>query len=160
MHTIIAAPGVSASPPPPGGVGLPAATLANGDFATGDLQGWQSSGDPFTLIQGSDGHWRLTTNGPPKGAGAAGQMWQDFTVDSKTSELRFSVSGGDATVRLMHGDEVVRASRGRRTNSPETPVRWLLSEFRGQTLRLLIEDDLTQDWGFVTTSGFQFVREP
>jgi hypothetical protein len=39
-------------------------------------------------------------------------------------------------------------------------VRWFLSEFRGETLRLLIEDDLTGPWGFVTTTGFQFVREP
>jgi len=160
MRTIIAEPGVTASPPPPRGQGLPPATLTNGDFATGDLQGWQSSGDPFTLIQGTDGHWRLTTYVQPQGDGVVGQLWQDFTLDSTTRELRFSVSGGDATVKLMHGDEVVRASRGRRTNSTETPVRWYLSEFRGETLRLLIEDDLTEGWGFVTTSGFQFVREP
>jgi len=160
MRTIVAEPGVTASPPPPRGQGLPPATLTNGDFATGNLLGWQGSGDPFALVQGSDGHWRLTTDVEPMGDGVVGRLWQDFTLDSQTSELRFSVSGGDAAVKLLHGNEVVRASRGRRTNSPETPVRWFLSEFRGETLRLLIEDDLTGPWGFVTTTGFQFVREP
>jgi len=160
MRTIVAEPGVTASPPPPRGQGFPPATLTNGDFATGSLLGWQGSGGPFALVQGSDGHWRLTTYVQPQGEGVVGRLWQDFTLDSTTRELRFSVSGGDAVVKLLHGDEVVRTTRGRRTNSPETPVRWFLSEFSGEYLRLLIEDDLTAPWGFVTTTGFEFVREP
>ena len=84
-----------------------------------------------------------------------GKLWQDFTVDSTTSELRFAVHGGDARVVLMRGNEIVRATRARRTNDTATPVVWTLSRFRGQTLRLMIEDSLTSAWGFITTTGFE-----
>jgi len=160
VRSIVAEPGVSASPPPPKGAGLPPATLINGDFAAGDLRGWLTSGDSFAVIPGNDGHWRLTTYVPPKGGGVLGEIWQEFKLDSKTHELRFAVSGGDAAVKLYHGPDVIRASRGRRTNSTETPVRWLLDDLSGETVRLAIVDDLTDSWGFVTVSGFEFVRDP
>ena len=151
---------MAASPPPPKGVGLPPAALANGDFSTGDLQGWQSSGDSFAVFQGTDSRWRLTTYVPPNGDAVVGALWQEFVVDAKTHELRFGVSGGDATVRLYRGNEVVRTSRGRRDNSVETPVHWLLDDLHGETVRLAIEDRSTGAWGFVTTTGFEFIRDP
>lgn len=161
MRTIVAAPGVYASPPPPRGTDLPPAALVNGDFATGDLTGWQTTGDPFVVYQGPDGQWRLTT-----GVAAEGEAWQDFSVDAKTHELRFAVSGGDAaSVKLLllrEGEIVatVRTSRGRRSDTQATTVRWLLDDLHGETVRLLIEDHSTDPWGYVTTTGFSFVQTP
>jgi len=93
----------------------------------------------------------------PKGEAAVGQLWQDFTVDEKTSELRFWIHGGDAAVKLLRGADTVRATRGRRRNDPETLVRWQLAELRGQTVRLLVDDPLTGDWGFVGARGFELL---
>jgi hypothetical protein len=91
----------------------------------------------------------------PGGDAATGQLWQDFTVDSQTSELRFFIHGGDAAVKLLVNGDEVRASRGRRDNAVETEVRWRLEPFRGQTVRLLIDDDLTAPWGFVGARAFE-----
>ena len=46
-------------------------------------------------------------------------------------------------------------SRGRRSNEQELEVRWRLEEFRGQTVRLLVDDGLSEAWGFVGVRGFQ-----
>jgi len=172
MRTIVAEPGVSASPPPPAGTGLPRATLVNGDFAAENLNGWQTSGEPFAVYQGSDGRWRLTTNVPSEGGTAVqGEAWQDFVVDAKTHELRFSVSGGDAadtrvSVKLLllgTGNEVVatvRASRGTGSDSQQRTVHWLLDDLHGKKVRLLIEDHSIDTWGYVTTTGFTLVQSP
>ena len=164
MRTIVAEPGVSASPPPPAGVGLPRATLVNGNFADG-LTGWQTdpAGDLF-VVQAAGAGWQLTTNVPSKGGTAEGAMWQDFTVDAKTHELHFAVSGGLSTdtsvsvklVLLATGD-VVRASRGPGA-SASRQVHWLLDDLHGQTLRLLIED--RSPTSYVTTTGFTLVQSP
>ncbi|MFE8598942.1 DUF4185 domain-containing protein [Archangium violaceum] len=141
--------------PPPGGVGLPRTALTNPDFTQG-FTGWGRSGDVFGIFTGGDGRGRVTTYLQPKGDGLTGAIWQDFTVDAATRELSFFVHGGDAQVRLLRGGEVIRTTRGRRTNSPELPVTWTLSSYRGETLRLLVEDTLTGPWGFVGAGAFGF----
>jgi hypothetical protein len=153
MRTVLAESGVVVNRPERG-VGLPRASLANGDFTAG-LSGWQASGDPFTVFTGTDGRPRLTTFVAPLGDGAVGRMWQPLTVDSGTSEIVFSVHGGTGRVELHHGSEIVRSTHGRRTNDPETPVRWRISEYHGETLELVIVDDQTGPWGFIGTSGFE-----
>lgn len=35
-------------------------------------------------------------------------------------------------------------------------MRWRLEEYRGEKLRLLIDDDLAGVWGFVGAHGFAF----
>jgi len=152
MRTVMAAPGIPAEPPAHG-QGLPPAAIVNGDFAGGSLAGWSASGDAFATFQGEDGAWRVTTYGADAEA-TRGELWQDFTVDAGTSELRFLLHGGDARVELRLGDEVVRTSHGRRDNDTELDVRWRLEEFRGETLRLAIVDDLSGAWGFVGTRSF------
>jgi Domain of unknown function (DUF4185) len=164
MKTVVARPGATASPPPSRGGRLPPASLVNGDFGTGDLRGWQSSGDTFATFKGTDGRWRVTTYTLAKGDNATGQLWQDFTVDANTKALRFWVHGGEATIKLLRGGEVIRATRGRSghepRNSPETPVCWQLGENAGDQLRLMIDDQNTGPWGFVGTTGFQFLTQP
>jgi hypothetical protein len=157
VHLVRAHLGPEGAPftPPVKGANLPKAALVNGDFATGDLTGWSQSGDPFVVFQGKDAKPRVTTFVQPKGDKAMGKLWQDFTVDATTSELRFYIHGGHARVVLLDGADVVRASRGLDQNEPETLVRWHLESLRGRALRLQIEDDVTDAWGFVGARGFE-----
>ena len=163
VRTILALPGVSALPPPAKGTHLSKAKLVNGDFATGDLSGWQTdpSGDSFTVQ--ADPVWKLTTYVPSAGGPAGkGKIWQDFRVDAKTHELRFAVSAGSSTdatvsvklVRLRTGD-VVRASRGPGWSLRQ--VAWRLDDLHGETVRLLIED--RSPTSYITTTGFTFVQD-
>ena len=139
------------------GAGRPKAELVNGAFAAGNFSGWQSSGDAFALVKNGDGDWSVTSHVLPKGVKTVGKLWQDFTVDAATGELRFWVRGGQASVRLLRGEEVIRETRGRNTNATETLVRWHLETLRGQTLRVQIEDDLTDTWGFIAARGFELL---
>jgi hypothetical protein len=50
---------------------------------------------------------------------------------------------------------VVRRSRGRRDNDVETEVRWQLAGLRGETVRVVIVDDLAGAWGFVGAGAFE-----
>jgi hypothetical protein len=135
------------------GAGLPRATLQNGDFSAG-LSGWRASGQGFGVAVGPDGKRHVTTFVAPAGDAVVGQLSQEFTVDAVTRELSFFVHGGDARVVLMRGDEVVRSTTGRRTNDVRMPVVWTLTEFRGETLRVVVDDSLTGSWGFVSASEF------
>ncbi len=152
MRTVLGAPGATFTPPARG-AGLPRATLANGDFAGGSLGGWTQEGDAFVTFQDASGAWRVSTYGAA-GDATTGRLYQDFTVDAATKELAFAIHGGDARVTLTRDGDVVRSSHGRRTNDVETQVVWNLEEYRGETLRLAIEDDLTASWGFVGARGF------
>lgn len=127
--------------------------LVNGDFATGDTRGWSAQGDPFVVFE-LGGTKALTTYGAKQDA-TVGKLWQEFTVGAATSELSFRVHGGSCAVNLLDGDRVIRASRGRKTNDVETAVRWRLDGLRGKTLRLVIDDDQTNPWGFVGARGFE-----
>jgi hypothetical protein len=131
-----------------------APALLNGDFSAG-LDGWKSSGDAFGFIKGSDGKPRLTTYVAPKGDGVVGKVWQDFTVRDTTNEIRFLLHGGDARVVLMHGNDVVQQVKGKRQNTPETEVVWNLTALRGETVRIMIDDTLTDPWGFVGAGLFE-----
>lgn len=155
MRTWLVPPGAPKDPPPKG-ASYAKAKLVNGDFATSNLTGWLASGDgsTFHVFTGSDGKKRLTTY-TAQGDAAVGTLAQSFVVDATTSTLSFVLHGGDGRVILKHGDEVVRASRGRRsTTSEETTVKWNLTPFRGETVTIVIEDDLTTAWGYVGARDF------
>lgn len=152
MRTRIALASNPVPAPEPKGAGLPKAKLVNGDFSQG-LSGWNASGDAFAVFDGPGGKRHVTTY--VGGDGTVGQLWQDFTIDATTSELRFSVHGGDARVLLVKGDEVVRATQARRSNDQIVPVVWNLESLRGETVRLVIDDSLRGPWGFVSVSGFE-----
>jgi hypothetical protein len=150
-------------PPPPSGVGLPPARLDNPSFELG-LQGWHGLGDPFVTFRGEDGRFRMTTFTPSKGDAAMGALFQDFTVDANTRAIRFLVHGGDGTVRLHRGEEIVRETRGRSghapRNTPDTRVCWNLADYAGDSLRIAIFDDKTAPWGFIGATGFEFLGQP
>jgi hypothetical protein len=136
------------------GVGLPKAKLVNGDFANG-LEGWTATGTSFGVFTHADGRRWVTTHVPPAKDALVGTLSQEFIVDSTTSELAFKVHGGDARVLLKHGNEIIRATQGRRTNTSDLSVVWSLSRLRGEKVQLVIEDTLTGPWGFISVSGFE-----
>jgi hypothetical protein len=153
---VLVPPGTSYTPPVRG-EGLPPTHLVNGDFATYNMSGWTTIGDgaSFGVFTGSDGQPRMTTYTVAKGDAAVGAIFQDFTVDANTSELRFKLHGGDGTISLYRGGELLRRSQGRRTNDVETQVIWKLEEYRGDTLRIVVADASTSPWGFVGMSGIE-----
>jgi hypothetical protein len=134
------------------GDGLAKAKLVNADFSQG-LTGWQASGTPFIKFTGTDGKPNITTY--VDGDGATGKIWQDFTVDATTSELSFKVYGGDARVMLVRGNEVVRSTQARRSNDNVITAKWNITDLRGDQVRLVVDDSLTDAWGFVSVSGFE-----
>jgi hypothetical protein len=154
MRTTFAVPGAVVPATPAKGLGLPKAALVNGDFATGDTQGWTSSGDAVAVIQAADGHYFVSTYVPPLDESAESDLWQEFVVDATTSELDFFVSGGTSYVELWNSGDRLRASRGQNDNNQVIPVAWRLEEYRGQLLRVVIHDQDTGPWGFVNAWGF------
>lgn len=132
--------------------------LVNGDFASGDTRGWTSDGDSFAVALRADGTRELTTYVKPAGDAVQGRLSQEFTVPNDALELRAFVKGGSESVRLVRGDEILRETRGRKTNDVETQLRWTLQEFRGERLRIEIADASKDRWGFVTVRAFEIGR--
>jgi hypothetical protein len=128
--------------------------LVNADFSAG-LTGWTASGDGFGPFTGTDGKPHVTTFIPPKGDGTVGKLWQDFKVGPSLTEIRFAVHGGDAHVKLLRGEETLFSVKANRQNSPEIAIVWQVTQYRGETLRIMIDDSLTDPWGFISVSGFE-----
>lgn len=167
MRTVLAERRDMEPKPPACTADLPAATLLSPAFEKDgrcSFHGWQGLGDPFGVFRGEDNRCRMTTFTTAKGDNAQGALFQDFTVDCNTKALRFLVHGGEATVRLHRGNQIVRETRGRSghapRNSPDTIVCWQLAEFAGDRLRVAIFDGKTGPWGFVGATGFEFLTTP
>jgi hypothetical protein len=155
MRTLLAEPGADAEPPHPG-AGLPRAALNNADFSDPTLAGWTGSGDAFrSFADAADGgKAALTTYTADTGNAATGKLWQDFDIDAQTSRLSFRVHGGHGAVSLYEGDVLLRRSQAHGNNTDRSPVVWDLEPLRGKHVRLQIEDDATDTWGFIGVSGF------
>ena len=108
-------------------------------------------------MPGPDGSPRLTTFGA-NGDATTGELYQEVLVDETTTKLKFRVHGGWARVKLIrnHNDETVRSVHAWQDNDVETQVEWDVRDFRGEYIRIVIEDDLTGPWGFVGVTGFEF----
>ncbi len=158
MRAWLTEPGVTWTPPQR--VAGVAATkdLVNADFASGDTRGWRSEGETFAIALCADGSRELTTYVKPLGDATRGSLSQEFTVPAEASELRFLIKGGSESVRLWRGDELLRETRGRKTNDVETQARWTIDDFRGQRVRVEIADESSARWGFVTVRKFELVR--
>lgn len=130
----------------------------NLDFAGGALDGWQQEGGPFATSRRDDGSWLLCTYVPPRGDAVTGRLWQEFDVPAQAKELRGFVHGGSEAVQLWRGDELLRSTRGRRSNEVEVELRWRLDDDRGQSVRLVVVDQSTAKWGFVSVRGLRLVE--
>lgn len=171
MRTVLVRPGASVSRPVHG-EGLPRPTIVNGDFREG-LAGWQViPGTRFYVVDppGRPRKYVSTYNfdgaDPAARDNAQGAIYQDFTPNKDTRELVFRVHGGHASradfqrrnvasVRLYHGNEIVRETFGLDRNDRDVNAAWNIEEFRGEPLRLVIADNATGPWGFITAGGFE-----
>jgi len=133
----------------------------NPEFKSGLHTGWKSDGDAFHLIENAEGDICLTTldRTRKRGQAAMGSLWQEFSVDPAWRFLRFDLFGGFACVKLYEGNDVVRCSYGPGRHKVPRHVRWNLLPFRNRMVRLVIEDNVHGDWGFVTVKGFQIEKE-
>ncbi|MDX6698473.1 MAG: hypothetical protein QOE65_1870 [Solirubrobacteraceae bacterium] len=164
MRTIVTLPGVRVRRPTYG-AGLPAPHIVNGDFRDG-LNGWTAIGDPFHPVP-AKGRMYATSFGFENGGDRnQGALFQDFTLDDKVRTIAFRVHGGYATpgdfqrrsvasVRLYHHGAIVRETFGLNTNDRDVNAEWNVEEFRGEPLRLVIADNATVPWGFITATGFE-----
>lgn len=132
--------------------------LQNATFERETFDGWTAEGDSFALVRRADGSVELTTYVKPLGDAVRGRLAQEFTVPQDAVALRGLVHGGTESIRLVRGDEVLRATRGPRTNDRELELRWNLELLRGETVRLEIVDGSTAPWGFVTVRGLELLR--
>ena len=140
--------------------------LINGDFSRG-LMGWTLTGDAgrFWLSADNSNYQRLSlstsSDGASGGSALRGSVSQAFMVPMDATALRFNVFGGHAQVRLKDSaGKVLQSCTGLDTNSVHVPVSWELVSKRGQQLVIAIEDELdTGDWAYVSTTGFDVVRQ-
>jgi hypothetical protein len=153
MQTALVENGVTASRPIRG-AGIPRPVLVNGDFSRWNLTGWQSIGTPFVVVN-RGGRPCVSTQVPNAGGDAAmGAVFQDFTLDSTVTELRFSVFGGRGSVKLYHRGEVVRETRGPNSNTLEVPAVWNLQHLQGEQVRLVVDDTVAGNQGYIGVCGF------
>lgn len=156
MRTWLAEPGVAWTPTARTKARV-GGELANARFEHA-TKGWTSSGDAFAVVKREDGSFELCTYVPPRKDAVQGALGQDFVVPSDAKELTFLVHGGTQSVRLVHEGDVVRETRGPRTNDVELRARWNLEALRGERVRLEIVDTSSEPWGFVTVRAFELVR--
>ena len=63
-----------------------------------------------------------------------------------------------ASVRLYHGNEIVRESFGWNSDTYQD-VRLEHPEFAGEALRLVIADNATGPWGFIDATNFRLAGD-
>ncbi|MFO0722217.1 MAG: DUF4185 domain-containing protein [Myxococcota bacterium] len=133
---------------PARGLGLPKTQFVNPDFAFG-LGGWVQLGGPFVTYGN-----RVTTFGDD-GDATTGAIYQDLSIDSTTTRIRFTVHGGHGTVKLYWAGQVIREVHGWNTNAVDTPVEWNIEDYQGESLRFVVEDLDSDPWGFVDVGDIQ-----
>lgn len=159
LRSTVAAPDAKWTPPAPKpAAASPAVPPRNLAFRDGKTTGWDAMGDAFALGQHRDGSWFVCTYVEPRGDAVAGRLAQEFVVPNGANELRGIVWGGDEALQLWRGDELVRCTRGARSNAREVPFRWRLDDLRGQRVRLVIADESAAPWGFVSVRGLELVE--
>jgi hypothetical protein len=142
--------------------------LINGDFSRG-FEGWTLTGDAqqFRVTQDQDSYRRWTVSswvdGFAGGGGrATGSVSQSLAVPNDAVALRFNVWGGEGTVQLRDASgNTLESVNGTNRVDNRVPASWDLSTRRGQTLTIVIQDDISSDaqWAYVNATGFDVIRE-
>ena len=172
MRTVLVPRGATVGPPDRG-AGLPRPTIRNGNFDDG-INGWKRLGTPFRVVTLENRNYVSSYvplgPGEQNGEDAQGALYQDFTLDNHSTTLCFRIHGGGvltpgdfqtrnvASVRLYHGNEIVRESFGWNSDAYQD-VRWNIQEFAGEPLRLMIADDATGPWGFIDATNFHLAGD-
>jgi hypothetical protein len=78
-------------------------------------------------------------------------------VAGSASDPSPSSSPADLYDRLKGGalGTVIEAVRGADSNDADAPIRWSVDRFAGSKLRIMIVDQLTGRWGFVSVSEIE-----
>jgi hypothetical protein len=153
LRSVLVEPSTTYRAPTPG-AGLPRAQLNNPSFGNGTLTGWTAEGDAFVSVRDDSGRWGVTTYAT-LGASTKGKLWQEFDLDALSSSLSFTVRGGHAAVVLYADGDVVRRTIAADSDATIVHGLWRLETLRGKRVRLAIEDDATDAWGFIQVSAFE-----
>jgi ankyrin repeat protein len=170
----------AASGPPAPDVSGPDITW---DFETGDLRGWQATGESFAhqptygdnptargrhmpAKQQGD-YWIGTYEKRPRASDPAGQTQGDgpegtltsLTFPIEAASISFLIGGGcdEALVRaeLLIGGEVVRQTTGRCSETMERRV-WDVLEFLGRSANIRLIDESSGGWGHINFDDVRF----
>jgi hypothetical protein len=123
------------------------------------LAGWKKTGPAFMPFKVGDRSC-VTSFLPTLGGDAVvGSIYQDITLSSTASRIRFTMHGGHGAAKLALHGEIVRESHGPDDNAVNVPVEWNVEEFRGETVRFSFDDSYTDGWGFVSACDLQLVGQ-
>ncbi|MCX7017980.1 MAG: DUF4185 domain-containing protein [Candidatus Sumerlaeota bacterium] len=138
-----------------------------------------TSADFFTTF--TQGSTPYITTYTEKGDAATGMMWLQLPRDELNRSLSFSVHGGKAEVLLIEGGadipvnptsiatlytdikagvygDVAQCAWGHSDNAISVPVNWNLRPFDSASLKIVIIDRLTSEWGFISVSQMALTR--
>jgi len=145
----------------------------------GDAE-WQKTSEDFFVNFTHNGVPHITTY-TSQGDAATGCMWRWLPRNTRNKRLQFTVHGGSAEVMVLSGggdipvDGVTAASLyprikngefgdevfctwGLDNNTTDVTHDWDLRPFDRANLKVVIIDNLTEAWGFVSVSRMTLVR--
>jgi TolB-like protein len=160
-----------------------AAAKITWDFETGDLRGWQATGNAFNnqptygdnpsaRHRGQPSHhqgdyWigtyenRHTPSDPPGGIQGDGPQGTLTSSPFKVgfSSISFLIGGGcdiqTERVELLINDQIVYKATGRCTETMER-IKWNVSSYQGQTAQIRLIDFSSGRWGHINFDDVKF----
>jgi hypothetical protein len=169
-------------PTPPGGLVVGPGGIT-WDFETGDLRGWNKTGDAFNFqptygdnptarhrgqpSQHQGNYWIGGYEKRPRPSDPAGQVQGDGPQGTLTSQpftlssqvISFLIGGGcdinTVRVELLVDGQVVQRATGKCTETLER-VRWNVSQFMGRTAQVRLVDASGGGWGHLNFDDLRF----
>ncbi|MCX7010963.1 MAG: hypothetical protein NTW86_00065, partial [Candidatus Sumerlaeota bacterium] len=153
-------------------VGTAVSTVTPGDAAwTLSPGAWNA-----TVNIGGVNYFRTSTGDPTM----KGVAWRWLPRDWKNKQLDFQLLGGDARVLLIQGVEPIPvdgdmdalwtalqagdygsirfSAQGPNNNTTPTPVSWDLTTVDSDKMKIVILDDVTDSWGYISVSPMTLTR--
>jgi tetratricopeptide (TPR) repeat protein len=155
------------------------------NFETGDLRGWNKTGDAFDYQptygdnsaangrghSGQEGKYWIGTYemypgpdrgfdpGSAQGSGPKGTLASvPFIVDGKS--ISFLLGGGKScSVSLIVNGSTVLIANGRNNVTMER-MEWNVSMYRGETAIIKLTDNDSSDWGYISFDDVRFDEPP